>query len=62
MTEVLTGGNRTNQNSVEFDDRAEDVLGVGGAGQVLAVELEDQTLILLLQQDQDVLQEDRVEL
>lgn len=59
---VRTGGHWTNQDSVELDDGAEDVLGVGGRRRVLAVELEDQTLVLLLQQDQDVLQEECVEL
>lgn len=62
MCVVRTGGHWTNQDSVELDDGAEDVLGVGGRGRVLAVELEDQTLVLLLQQDQDVLQEECVEL
>lgn len=60
--QVLTSGYWTNQDGVEFDDRAEDVLGVSSAGLVLAVELEDETLVLLLQQDQNVFQEDRVEL
>lgn len=59
---VCTGGHRANQDGVELDDGTEDVLGVGRCRRVLAVELEDQTLVLFLQQDQDVLQEERVEL
>lgn len=58
----LTCGHRANQDGAELDDRAEDALGVGGAGLVLAVELEEEPLVLLLQQHQDVLQEDHVEL
>lgn len=61
-TEALTSRHRTNQDGVEFDDRAENVLGVSSGGLVLAVELEDETLVLLLQQDQNVFQEDHVEL
>lgn len=57
-----TGGHWTNQDSVELDDGAENVLGVGRCRRVLAMKLEDQTLVLLLQQDQDVLQEESVEL
>lgn len=60
--QILTSGDWTNQHSVELDDRAEDVLGVRGTGWVLAMEFEDQTLVLFLQQNQDVLQEDGVEL
>lgn len=52
-----TCGHRAHQHSVEFDDGAEDVFGVRGAGQVFAVTFEDKTFVLLLQQDQDVLQE-----
>lgn len=59
---VLTCGHRTNQHRAELDDRAERVLGVSGAGLVLAVELEDEALVLLLQQHQDVFQEEGVEL
>lgn len=57
----LTCGHGAHQYSVELDDGAEGVLGVRGARQVLAVTLQDETLILLLQQDQDVLQEQRVQ-
>lgn len=45
---ALTCGNGAHQHGVELDDGAEDVLGVGGAGQVLAVALEDEALVLLL--------------
>ena len=58
----LTSGHWTDQHGAELDDGAEDVLGVGGAGHILAVELEHQTLVLFLQQDQDVLQQNRVQL
>lgn len=58
----LTCGHRTDQDRVQLDDGAEDVLAVGGAGHVLAVEPQDESLVQLLQQDQDVLQEDGVEL
>lgn len=61
-SEALTCRHRTNQDSVEFDDWAENVLGVSSAGLVLAVELEDEPLVLLLHQHQDVFQEDGVEL
>lgn len=61
MSLVHTGGHRTNQDGVELDDGTENVFGVGCYCRVLAVELEDQTLVLLLQQDQDVLQEECVE-
>lgn len=44
----LTGCYWTNQDSVELDDGAENVLGVGGADQTLAVESEDQALVLFL--------------
>lgn len=53
----LTCGHRAHQHSVEFDDGAEDVFGVSGARQVFAVTFEDETFVLFLQQDQDVLQE-----
>lgn len=46
---VRTSCHWTNQDSVEFDDGAEDVFGVGGTGRILAVEFEDQTLVLFLQ-------------
>lgn len=59
---ALTCGHRTNQDAAQFDDWAEDALGVGSAGLVLAVELEDEPLVLLLQQHQDVFQENHVEL
>ena len=59
---VLTSCHRTNQYSAEFDDGAQDVLGVGGARRILPVELEDQTLVLFLQQNQNVLQQNSVEL
>lgn len=62
MSVILTGGHRPNQDSAELDDGTENVLGVGRCRRVLAVKLEDQTLVLLLQQDQDVLQEECVEL
>lgn len=62
MSVVRTGGHRANQDGVELDDGTENVLGVGRCCRVLAVELEDQTLVLLLQQNQDVLQEECVEL
>lgn len=45
----LTGRYGSNQDRVEFDDGAEGVLGVCSARQVLAVKLEDETLVLLLQ-------------
>ena len=48
-TAGLTSGHRSNQDSVEFDDGAEDVLGISNAGQILAMKLEDQTLVLFLQ-------------
>lgn len=48
---VRTGGHWANQDGVELDDGTENVLGVGRCCRVLAVELEDQTLVLLLQQD-----------
>lgn len=57
-----TCGHGAHQHRVELDDGAEDVLGVGRAGQVLAVALEDEALVLFLEQDQDVLQQQRVEL
>lgn len=57
-----TCGHRAHQHGVEFDDGAEDVFGVGAARQVLAVTLEDQTLVLFLKQNEDVLQEQRVQL
>lgn len=59
---VRTSGHRANQDGVELDDGTENVLSVGRCCRVLAMELEDQTLILLLQQDQDVLQEECVEI
>lgn len=59
---ALTSCNWSNQDSVEFNDGAEGVLGVCGADQTLAVESEDQTLVLFLQQNQNVLQEDCVKL
>lgn len=55
MRRRLTCGHRAHQHSVEFDDGAEDVFGIGRASQVFAVTFEDETLILFLQQDQDVL-------
>lgn len=59
---AFTGCYWTNQDRVEFDDGAEGVFGVGWIGLILAVEFEDQTLVLFLQQNQDVLQEDCVQL
>lgn len=59
---VLTGGHWTNQDSVELHDGAEGVFAVGNIGHVLAVKFEDQTFILFLQKNQDVLQEDGVQL
>lgn len=56
----LTCGHRAHQHSVEFDDGAEDVFGIRGACQVFAVTFEDETFVLFLQQDQDVLQEQSV--
>lgn len=46
---ALTGCYWSNQDSVEFNDGAEGVLGVCSADQTLAVESEDQTLVLFLQ-------------
>lgn len=57
-----TCGHGAHQHGVELDDGAEDVFGVGRAGQVLAVALEDEALVLFLEQYQDVLQQQRVEL
>lgn len=62
MGAVLTSGHWANQHGAELDDGAEDVGGVGGAGRILAVELEDQPLVLLLQQHQNVLQQNGVQL
>jgi len=59
---MLTCGHGADQHSVELDDGAEDVLGVGAARQVFTVALEDEPLVLLLQQHQDVLQQQRVQL
>lgn len=56
-----TCGHGAHQYSVELDDGAEGVLGFRGARQVFAVALQDETLVLPLQQDQDVLQEQRVQ-
>lgn len=57
-----TCGHRAHQHAVEFDDGAEDVFGVCAARQVFTVTLEDQTLVLFLKQNEDVLQEQRVQL
>lgn len=57
-----TCGHGAHQHGVELDDGAEYVFGVGRAGQVLAVALEDEALVLFLEQHQDVLQQQCVEL
>lgn len=49
LSVVRTGCHRTNQDSVELDDGTENVLGVGSCSWVLSMELEDKTLVLLLQ-------------
>lgn len=53
----LTCRHWAHQHSAEFDDGTEDVFGVSSTCQVLTVTPENKTLVLLLQQYQDVFQE-----
>lgn len=57
-----TCGHGADQHRAELDDGAEDVFGVRRACQVLTVTLEDETLVLFLEQDQDVFKEEGVQL
>lgn len=59
---ALTCGHLANQHSVEFDDGAEGVFAVSCGRQDLAVALQHQFVILLLQQHQDVLQQQSVQI
>lgn len=59
---ALTCGHLANQHSIEFDDGAEGVFAVSCGCQDLAVALQHQFVILLLQQHQDVLQQQSVQI
>lgn len=56
-SQKLTCRNWAHQHSAELDDGTEDVFGVSSTCEVLTVTPENKTLILLLQQHQDVLQQ-----
>lgn len=58
---LSTCGHGADQHRVEFEDGAEGLFGVGRAQRRLAVALEHQFLVLLLQQHQKVLEEQHVQ-